>query len=233
LGEQESRSHLDMSVPVVQLNYGVTDRIQVRVGGEVPMTTVAPNNGRLSVGFGDVSAGLKYRFMDQVDGLEYSDTCDPPQSEAPYGLKGPLSISVFPQFSFPSGSVNQGLGSGEYSAEIPVDVARKLEKLYLIGEFDFLWRYHDRSLPNEIQLGIAAYYSITQQLDLLGEQRISFQTSGQGGTLWLMNVGAQYQINDVVALFGSVGTSAAASSAVAASNMMTIVGADFTIPIAW
>src|SRR5271157_5141891 len=57
LGEQEFRSHLDMSVPIVQLNYGVTDRIQARVAGEIPMTTVAPDNGRRAIGFGDVSAG--------------------------------------------------------------------------------------------------------------------------------------------------------------------------------
>lgn len=45
LGEQEFRGHLDMTVPTVQLNYGVTDRIQARVAGEIPMTTVAPNHG--------------------------------------------------------------------------------------------------------------------------------------------------------------------------------------------
>jgi len=156
LGEQEFRSHLDMSVPIVQLNYGVTDRIQARVAGEIPMTTVAPDNGRRAIGFGDVSAGLKYRFMDQVDGLEDEDTCDPRQSEASYGVHGPFSISIFPQFSFPTGAVNQGLGSGEYSAEVPLDVARQFGDLFLIGEFSFLWRYHDRSLPNEIALGLAA-----------------------------------------------------------------------------
>lgn len=112
LGEQEFRSHLDMSVPIVQLNYGVTDRIQARVEGEIPMTTVAPDNGHRATGFGDVSAGLKYRFMDQVDGLEYEDTCDPQQSEALYGIQGPFSVSIFPQFSFPTGSTNGGLVPG-------------------------------------------------------------------------------------------------------------------------
>src|SRR5208337_3104378 len=180
LGEQEFRSHLDMSVPIVQLKYGVTDRIQARVEGEIPMTTVAPDNGRRAIGFGDVSAGVKYRFMDQIGGLEDEDTCDPRQSEASYGISGPFSVSVFPQFSFPTGSVNQGLGSGEYEMETPLDVARKFGDLFLIGEFSFLWRYHDRSLPNELAVGLAAYYSITQKLDLLGEQRVSFRTSGHG-----------------------------------------------------
>ena len=232
-GEQESRSYLYMSVPIVQLNYGLTDRIQARLEGEVPMTTVAPDNGRRAIGFGDVAAGLKYRFMDQVGGIEDEDTCDPRQSEAPYGIRGPFSIAIFPQFSFPTGAVNQGLGSGEYSMEAPLDMARKFGKLYLIGEFAFLWRYHDRSLPNEIDLGLAVYYSITQRIDLIGEQRLYFQTSGHGTTLWLMDVGAQYQINDSLALFGSVGTSVAATSVVAPSNLTTVVGVDWTIPINW
>jgi hypothetical protein len=231
LGEQEFRSHLDMSAPLVQLNYGLTDRFQARVEGEIPLTTVAPGNGGLSVGFGDVSAGAKYRFMDQIDGLEYSDTCDPQQSEAAYGLQGPFSISVFPQFSFPTGGVNQGLGSGEYSAEFPIDLARKFGELYMVGELSFVWRYHDRSLPNEVAFDLAAYYSITPKLDLLGEQRIAFLTSGSGTTLWLMNLGAQYQFNDTFALFGAAGTSAAATSAVAPSNFSMTVGTEITLPL--
>ena len=117
--------------------------------------------------------------------------------------------------------------------ETPLDVARKFGDLFLIGEFSFLWRYHERSLPNEIAVGLAAYYSITQQLDLLGEQRLNFRTSGHGATLWLMDVGAQYQINDSFALFGSVGTNVAATSAVAPSNLTTIVGVDWMFPISW
>lgn len=233
LGEQEFRSHLDMSVPIVQLNYGLTDRIQARVAGEIAMTSVAPDDGQRAIGFGDVSAGVKYRFMDQVGGLEDEDTCDPRQSEASYGISGPFSMSIFPQFSFPTGSVNRGLGSGEYSMEAPLDVARRFGRLFLIGEFSFLWRYHDRSLPKEIAADLAAYFSITPQLDLLGEQRLIFRTSGHGATLWLMDAGAQYQVNDSFAVFGSVGTNVAATSAVAPSNLTTIVGVDWTLPISW
>lgn len=232
-GQQEFRSHLDMLVPFLQLNYGLTDRIEARLEGQVPLTTVAPGSGGLSVGFGDVAAGLKYRLMDQIDGLEYSDTCDPQQSEADYGIQGPFSISVFPQFSFPSGGMRQGLGSGEYSAEFPIDIARKIGDLYLVGEFSAVWTYHDKSSPNEVALGLAGYYSITPKLDLLGEQRVSFQTAGRGPTLWLMNLGAQYQFNDTVAVFGATGTSVAATSTVAPTNLSVIVGTEIMLPIRW
>jgi hypothetical protein len=233
IGQQLFRSHLDMSAPIVQLNYGITDRVQGRVEGEIPMTTVAPDNGSLAVGFGDVSTGLKYRFMDQINGLEYSDTCDPAQAKAPYGMQGPVSVSVFPQFSFPTGSMNRGLGSGEYSLEFPVDIARQFGKLYLVSEADFLWQYHDRSTPNQFALGLAAYYSVTDRWELLGEQRVGLSTSGHGATLWLMNLGSQYQFNDHFAVFGAVGTSVAATSAIAPSNFMMILGTDITLPIDW
>ena len=230
LGQQEFRSHVDMSAPLVQFNYGITDRIQGRVSGEVPVTTVAPSGAGLTAGFGDVSTGLKYRFMDQIDGFEYEDTCDPPQNEAAYGVEGPLSISIFPQFSFPTGSASRGLGSGEYSLEFPVDVARQIGDLYLIGEGNFVWQYHDRQSPNQLELGIAAYYSLTSRWELLGEQRVSFATLGRGATLWLMNIGSEYQLNRCLLLFGAVGTSVAATSMIAASNLSIIVGASITLP---
>ena len=232
-GEQEGRSRLDMTVPLVQLNYGITDRIQGRVEGEIPLTTVAPDNGGRAAGFGDFSAGLKYRFMDQIDGLEFEDTCDPKQSEAPYGLEGPVSVSVFPQFSFPTGSSSRGLGTGEYSLEIPVDVAREIGDLYLIGEGDFVWQYHKRSTPNELQAGVAAYYTLSTRWELLGEQRMEFATSGRGASLWLMNIGAQYTLNKAVSIFGAVGTSVASTATLAPSPLMTIVGTDIDIPIDW
>jgi hypothetical protein len=127
LGQQEFRSRLDMAAPLVQFNYGITDRIQGRVSGEIPVTTVAPNSGGLATGFGDVSTGFKYRFMDQIDGLEYEDTCDPPQNEASYGLAGPVSISIFPQFSFPIGSASHGLGSESTRWNFPSMSPARLE----------------------------------------------------------------------------------------------------------
>lgn len=233
LGEQEFRSHVDMSAPLVQFNYGVTDRLQARVSGEIPVTTVSPNNGGLAAGFGDVSTGVKYRFMDQVDGLEYEDTCDPPQNEDPYGIEGPVSVSIFPQFSFPTGSASHGLGSGEYSIEFPVDVAREIGNLYLVGEGDFIWNYHDKLSPNQFEVSVAAYYSLTTKWELLGEQRVSFATSGAGATLWLMNVGSDYELNRYLTIFGAAGTSVAASSNIAASNFSTIVGSTIKLPIDW
>jgi hypothetical protein len=232
-GEQEFRSHLDMGAPLFQMNYGITDRIQGRVAGALVLTTVSPTSGNLAVGFSDVVTGLKYRFMDQIDGLEYEDTCTPRQSEAPYGLHGPVSISVFPQFSFPTGSDLRGLGTGEYSLEIPVDVAREFGNLYVVAEGDFVWQYHDRQSANLIEGGIAAYYSLTPQWVLLGEQRLDFATSGSGTMLWLMDIGALYTVNQYFSVFGAVGTSAAATLTTSASNFSTIVGTYISLPVNW
>ncbi len=233
LGRQQFRSHVDMSAPIVQLNYGITGRVQARVESENAVTTVAPDNGGLATGIGDTTVGLKYRFMDQSGGYEFSDACDPHQSDAGFGLVGPVSLSIFPQFTFPSGSERQGLGAGEYEVEFPLDVAWEIGNWYLVGEGDFIWNYHDRTSPNEFDFGIAAYYSITDNLDLLGEQRVDIETADRGPTVWLMNLGASYQWTDRLGIFGSVGTSVGATSTVAASYVMTIVGVVITEPVPW
>jgi Putative MetA-pathway of phenol degradation len=230
LGQQAFRSHVDMVVPEVQLNYGITPRLQGRVQGELPLTTASPN-GRAEAGFGDFTAGLKYRFIDEEDGPESDGTCDPDQSEDAYGLQGPASVSIFPQFTFPTGSSRKGSGFGQYSLFIPLDVARQFGPLILVGEADFDWNYHDRTSPNEFGLGIAAYYSLTPKWDLLGEQRFSIQTIGHGTATWLMNVGVQYQINDYVGLFGAVGTGASATLRVPQASFTSLVGVDITFPL--
>ena len=229
LGQQRFRSHVDMVVPEVQLNYGLTPRVQGRAAGNLALTTASPD-GAAEAGFGDFSAGLKYRFMDEEDGPESDGTCDPDQSEDPYGLEGPVSVSIFPQFTFPTGSVRKGLGFGQYSLFLPVDAARQFGPLIVIGEAAFDWNYHDRTFPNQIELGVAAYYSITPKWDLLGEQRFSFQTAGEGTGMWLMNVGAEYQLTDYIGFFGSVGTSVSATLRVPQSNFMSQIGIDITLP---
>jgi hypothetical protein len=230
LGQQKFRSHVDMAAPEVQLNYGITPRVQGRVQGEVPLTTVAPN-GSTEAGFGDLSAGVKYRFMDEDDddAPESDGTCDPDQAEDPYGLDGPVSVSIFPQFTFPTGSYRDGLGLGQYSLFLPIDVARQFGELNLIGEAAFEWNYHDRSAPNEVEVGIAAYYSLTPKLDLLGEQRFNIQTIGAGTAQWLMNLGAEYQLNDSLGFFASIGTGASATLRVAQTSFTSLIGVDISL----
>jgi len=231
LGQQRFRSHVDMVVPEVQLNYGITPRLQGRVQGQLPLTTVSPN-GAAAAGFGDFSTGLKYRFMDEEDGPEADGTCDPDQSEDPYGLDGPVSVSIFPQFTFPTGLSSKALGFGQYSLFLPVDVARQFGSLIVIGEAAFDWNYHDRTSANQVELGLAAYYSITPKWDLLGEQRFNIQTVGHGTAMWLMNVGAEYQLNDYIGFFGSVGTSVSATLRVPQSIFTSQIGIDITLPLA-
>jgi hypothetical protein len=229
-GQQRVRSHIDMLAPEVQLNYGITPRLQGRVQGELPLTTVSPN-GSAAAGFGDLGAGLKYRFMDQIDGPESEGTCAPEQSEDPYGLEGPVSVSIFPQFSFPTGSSRKALGLGQYSLFLPLDVGRQFGSLIVIGEVAFWWNYRERSTPNELELGIAAYYTLSSRWEVLGEQRVNTQTVGHGTAQWLMNLGAQYQLNDYIGFFGSIGTAASATLRVPQSSFTSLIGVDITLPL--
>jgi hypothetical protein len=74
---------------------------------------------------------------------------------------------------------------------------------------------------------------LTDYLDLLGEERLNFLTAGRGPSLWLMDIGAQYYLNDYFAIFGAIGTSVAGTSAVAPPYLTTIIGTDINLPMRW
>lgn len=74
-------------------------------------------------------------------------------------------------------------------------------------------------------------YALSSKWNLLGEQRFDSATSSRGASLWLMDLGAVYQLNQHAMLFGAIGTSVAATSTLAPSNLATIVGTRITIQV--
>ena len=111
---------------------------------------------------------------------------------------------------------------------MPVDVSREIGVLTVVGEGAFLWRYHHRAGPNEFELGIAAFYDLTPKWTLLGERRVNLPSVGQGTAEWLFNLGAQYEVTDQFAVFGSAGRTFCASSRVEERPLMFLVGVEIT-----
>ena len=215
----------DMSVPVMQLNYGMTDRLQARLEGRYGLTTGSTDESP-AVGFGDLSAGVKYRFLDQQDSPEDEEDAESSPDEDPHGWSGPVSASIFPQLTFPTGSRRDALGDGEYSLFTPLDVGREIGKLTLLAEAAFFWRYHRRSGPNELQLGTAAYYALTEKLYLLGEQRVHLPTVGHATAQWLVNLGAWYDVTEHLAVYGAAGRGVRASDRAEQSDLLLTIGVE-------
>ena len=224
------RTRTEMTVPRVLLDYGITDRVQARIAGAGALTR-GPG-GATAAGFEDISAGIKYRFLDQSTdsddeaGWNKADASASEEDEDRYAREGPVSASVFPQFSFPTGSRQEGIREGEYSLFVPVDVSREFGALTFVGEGAFLSRYHHRAGPNQFELGIAAFYDLTPKWELLGEQRVNLPSVGQGTAGWLFNLGVRYDLTDQFAVFGSAGRTFRASSRVEERTLMFLVGVE-------
>ena len=106
------RTRTDMTVPNLLLDYGITDRVQVRIDGAGALTRLPGRSA--AAGFDDISTGIKYRFLDQSDdsddrtkgtkaGATPAAHEESEKDEDRYAREGPVSASVFPQFSFPTG----------------------------------------------------------------------------------------------------------------------------------
>lgn len=77
-------SKLTLSVPHIDLNYGIYPGLQLKV--EAPLILNFNNGGKIGTKLGEVSAGVKYQIINEV--------------------KYFVSASTFPQYSF---NVNRGL----------------------------------------------------------------------------------------------------------------------------
>jgi hypothetical protein len=88
------------SVPGISFAYGITDNFDVTIG--LPVALSQTNGVGTNVGIGDVSAGFKFRFVE-----EDADGWRP-------------AIAVAPAVFFPSGSQVRGTGSGYVRAFVPV-----------------------------------------------------------------------------------------------------------------
>ncbi|MGH7988013.1 MAG: hypothetical protein ACREQX_17250 [Candidatus Binataceae bacterium] len=218
-----------MSAPLVELDYGITDRIEGRFIGDVPVNT-GPSRGGTAAGYGDAWLGAKWRFLDQpsIDDVYH---CEPPQSEARGGLEGPVSVSIFPQFSFPTASDSEELGQGSYSMYLPLDIARERGPLTFVGEIAWDWQFHQKSSANAFELGTAFYYVLDHRWTLLGEQREILPTAGHGTAQWLFNLGASYGLNPRVTLFGSMGGLIPATERAYQTDYMFMLGFDVLIPV--
>lgn len=111
---------------------------------------------------------------------------------------------------------------------VALDIGREIGAVTFVGEGAFLWRYHHRAGPNAFELGIAAFYDLTPKWTLLGEQRVSLPTVGEGTAEWLFNLGGRYELTDQFAVFGSAGRTLRASSRVEERTLMFLVGVEIT-----
>lgn len=179
------RRSLEHELPLVDINYGYTDRDQLKI--EVPVLISDPPDGSTQGGVGNLLLGYKYRILDEAD--------------------FPLSVSVYPQLELPTGA--RRLGMDRKPAYIlPVEVGRHFldDTLFVYGEVGFV-AAPGKDFDDEWFYGVAAEWELIERFTVLGEVNGSVPTSSSGGSDVVFNLGFKWEILEHLSVLAAMGRS--------------------------
>ncbi len=179
------RRTLEHEIPLIDINYGVTDRDQLKV--EVPVLSLDPVQGSTQGGVGNILVGYKYRILDEND--------------------FPFSLSLYPQVELPPGARKLGL-SRKPAYILPIEVGRHFldDRLFLYGEVGFV-ATPEAGFDDEWFYGIAVEWQADDRIKLLGEVHENVPMSGPAESDVVFNLGFKWEISEQVALLTAMGRS--------------------------
>lgn len=179
--EMERRADVWEWTPLLDINYGVGERVQLKI--KPRYAVLDEPDARARSGAGNIQFGVKWRFLD----------------EQPHRF----AMSIYPQMDVnpPGRSDRRGLVDAGADFILPVQIARNFGKTRIYGEAGYGWREHRR---DGWIYGIAFEHPIDGALRWTGEIR-----GGNEGDLGdrelLFNVGLKARLADHVTLVASGG----------------------------
>ena len=188
-----------METPIIDLNYGVGDNIQIKY--ELPWLIYHSQGTETKSGVGNSNVGVKWRFLD----------------EEKYGI----NMSTYPQFKFnsPTSSAAKVLDDEGTSLLIPVEVSKKFGPVTLNGEFGYVFNQHS---DNELLYGLFIGYEIRKNLTILGEIHGEAMKEFKQNEV-VFNIGTQWDFTKKYGLLVSVGRSLSHVTS-AESNLLLYLG---------
>jgi hypothetical protein len=171
-----------MDLPILDLNYGLGDHIELSYEGGWLM---GENNGAWQDGYDDSQLGVKWRFLDQD--------------------KNGVDMSVYPQWTFNTTRplARSGLVESGNGVYVPAEIAKTIGKLELDAEAGFQYWQYDR---NQWVGGPIVGYLLTDRIELLSEARFTFDQSFRTYDL-ILDGGGRFTINDHMQVLFSAGRS--------------------------
>ena len=169
------------ALPLLDVNYGVGDRIQLKV--EVPWVVLDEDGASSKSGLGNMEIGLKWRFLDEAeDGI---------------------SISTYPQMAFenPTSSVDRGLVEPGTELFLPLQIEKDLGWLVVNPEVGFATR---EGGDDTWVYGLAVGREVSEGLEVLAEIHGEAERHFHGGEI-LFNVGMRLDLSDRNTFLVSVG----------------------------
>jgi hypothetical protein len=179
--ELERRADIWAWTPVLDINYGVGERVQLKIRPSYVILDEPHVDARS--GPGNVQFGLKWRFLDET--------------------RHGFSISIYPQIDLnpPGTSDRRGLVDDGADCILPVELARTLGHTRLYGEAAYVWREKRR---DGWFVGLAFEHPLEAALLWTGEVRAESDGS-LGDSELLFNLGAKARLAEHVTLLVSAG----------------------------
>ncbi|HVS61896.1 MAG TPA: transporter [Thermoanaerobaculia bacterium] len=168
-----------IAAPVLDLNYGLGDRIQLKL--EVPWAVSDPRVGSTRSGLGLWELGVKWRFLDR-------------------GEEG-LRVSVYPQVELPVPGTDETLVGDGSSLSLPVQAAQVFGKVEMSAEAGYLVVEGEE---DGWFAGVAVGLAARPKLELVAEMYASW-VAGAGHELTGFNAGIAFDLGDRLALLASAG----------------------------
>jgi hypothetical protein len=174
---EDRRAGRTFSVPLIDANYGLGERIQLKI--EAPWLV-----GRDENGLGNVLLGIKWRFLD----------------EDAHGV----ALSLYPQIELraPAASRKRGLGEADHEYLLPLSAQKNLGPVSANAEIGFAYRPHDE---DEWVYGLAIGREVSERLEVIGEVFGSSPLTMRQSAL-LLNVGLRGRLNERLSLLLAAGT---------------------------
>ncbi|MGH8246051.1 MAG: hypothetical protein ACREUU_06440, partial [Gammaproteobacteria bacterium] len=167
---EQARREREFQSPLLDLNYGLGDRIQLKF--ELPWAIVSRDDNPRRNGLGNSLAGVKWRFLDAE--------------------RRGIAMSLYPQLTFnnPTSSVDRGVVERGSRFKVPVEMSRSFGRFAVNGEFGYEGVQHQN---DERLYGIALGYEVSRRLELLSEiHGIELRGPGEGEVL--INVGGRCRL---------------------------------------
>jgi hypothetical protein len=193
-----------LGTPLLDMNYGVGDRIQLKY--QVPLEVFVPQEGGGRVGMGNSLVGVKWRFLDQANGSW-------------------LEVSTYPQleFIFPQSSVQRVLADNGDNLLLPIEIEHQFKSLFMYAEGGYVL---NSERPPEALGGVAGEYELTGKFSIMAEIYGGFGENFQENGL-TFNLGFRQGLTQHVALIGSAGR-AISGPAADAPSFMSYLGVQLT-----
>ncbi len=193
----------DLETPLLDVNYGLRERIQLKL--EFPYHVVTENGEKTKSGLGSYLVGAKWRFIDR---------------KKHHGF----SMSMYPQFEYKtSSSIRRGINDRGNELLLPVEVVQRFGPLDVNLEGGFRFQQRDK---NGLLYGILVGHNVSKRLELLAEIHGEPNRDFRKDNL-VLNFGARYKLSKHYTFLFSSGRSLRPSTQEGALNLVLYAGLRF------